>query len=665
MSLAPPSSRRIHILREEVARKIAAGEVIDRPFSVVRELLDNAIDAGARTIECTVEGGGIRRVRVVDDGFGMSREDLEICAHRHATSKIREEEDLYRARTLGFRGEALASIGVCSRLEIVSMPAAGPGAKGRPQVPDRGDARVPAGASAEAEGFRLAESRSDSAGMAEAGADVGPADRGGAGPAHRLLVQGGRTVLLESCQGRPGTAVEAADLFFNMPARRKFLKSQAAETALCRQAFVEKALPHPDVTFRLLVEGRLKLFLPACGLRERVSAATGLELRHLFLLRSGSPGESLDSGAAAGAEGGAPARIQAVVGRPELARSDRRSIQVYVNRRRVYEYGLVQAVEYAFSQHLPGGRYPVAFLFLEVAAGLADFNIHPAKREVRLRRLPEIRQELIGLLKGFLKDFSLRPASGPGDAPEGPQARPAAPPSPGALDLPPRAPQTPPLDWKTLAERTGREGGGGRRAAEGSGGPAEPAPLYRGRAFGLFLLAELNDRLYIVDQHAAHERLLYEKLIARPVQPQELLFPIRLEASREEEDRLARRRDLFEGMGIRLEPAGPGGWQITALPEDFLAIGEKDLVRTVLGEEGSPEELRDAVYSLAACRLAVKDGEELDPLAAQQLLSDAFRLPDARCPHGRPIWHAVDRAEILRAVGRPWTPAPPGGTVGR
>ncbi len=589
-----PASRRIHILREEVARKIAAGEVIDRPQSVIRELLDNAIDAGARTVEVAVEAGGTRRIRVVDDGGGMGREDLEICTLRHATSKILEDGDLYRVATLGFRGEALASIGTCSRLEIVSLPE-------------------------------------------------------GAAHAWRLVVEGGRSLRLEACEGRRGTTVEVADLFYNLPARRRFLKAQAAETSLCRQALLEKAIPHPAVSFRFLADGALKDFLPAAGLRERVAAAAGLEAEHLTLLED-RPGEA------------APFHLRVVAGRPEIGRSDRRHLQVYVNRRRVFEYAFVQAVEHAYSEYLTGGQHPVAYVFLEVDPELADFNIHPAKREVRLRQLPEMRQRLVALLKGWLAGFGLRPGTPP------PWPRAAVPggslfpPAPVQLPVGVRLPAG--VDWKALAAQAGQP-------APGGGVPAEPdeaggVPVYRGRVFGLFLLAELGERLFIMDAHAAHERLLYEGLLARPARPQELLFPIRLETGREAAERLLRQSAfLSEALGIRIEAevGDPGTLHITALPEELLAIPEKDLAEALAGERGTPEELREALYRLAACRLAVKDGDPLDPLAARQLVADAFRLPNARCPHGRPIWTVVQREDLLRAVGRPPGGGPPPGAA--
>ena len=281
---------------------------------------------------------------------------------------------------------------------------------------------------------------------------------------------------------------------------------------------------------------------------------------------------------------------------------------------------------------------------------------------MRLRGLPEMRQALVGLLKGWLAGFGLRaggtggagaaagrsggpvsgvgvPGGGAGGAPRGPLAAPLFPPSQASGARPYRAPFPP---------------------AAGPPPPAAPSPagvpLYRGRVFGLFLLAELDDRLFLVDAHAAHERLLYEELRARPPRPQELLFPLRLEVSRDEGRRLLSRRASLEAeLGLRLEPDGedPDHLQVSALPEELLAVPEGELAEALVGGQGSPEELREALYRLAACRLAVKDGDPLDPLAAQKLIADVFPLPNARCPHGRPIWTVVRREDLLRAVGRP------------
>jgi len=587
-----PSSRGIHILREEVSRKIAAGEVIDRPLAVVRELLDNALDAGARNVEVYLEGGGLERIRVVDDGQGMSRQDLELAAQRHATSKIEHEDDLAKVMTLGFRGEALASIAACARLTLTSAVRAG----------------QEAGAKSDSEGGPAGE----------------PGTPGAAG-ACRLIIEGGRRLALEPATGVPGTIVDVVDLFFNLPARKRFLKSVMAESLGCRQAFLEKALPHPQVGFRLFVDGKLQLFLPAQGLRERVAAAVGLDLQHLHLAEGKTTG----------------ARALVVAGRPELARRDRKFLHLYVNRRRITDFSLLQAVEYAFGQHVPGGSHPVAFLFLEVDPALVDFNIHPAKKEARFRNLAELRQLTIGTLRGLLADFGLQAGAGApapaGTAAVGEQSW-TFEPAPPRPHLGARAPGGVPL--------AGPQPHGGASAAAETEGSIH----YRGQLFRLFLLVERGDSLFIVDQHAAHERLLYDELKARRLDSQELLLPVRLEGVGE--DRVRRSSEAWARLGIRVERAEDGVYWIAALPEELLCVEEE--LAEALGEGTlSPEELQDRVFSLAACRTAVKDGEELDPQAAAELARQALALSNARCPHGRPIWMQVRRGDLLRAVARP------------
>ena len=278
------TARRIHLLRDSVAQKIAAGEVIDRPFSVVRELLDNSIDSGADSIDLYIEGGGIRRIRVLDNGSGMSREDLELCYKPHATSKISAVGDIYNLHTLGFRGEALASIAACAKLTVTSAPE-----NSQP---------------------------------------------------HTLEVRNGTPIRLELSRGTQGTVVDVADLFYAMPGRRKFLKSAGAETAACKRTLLEKALPFPSISFRLYTDDQLKLFLPASDLQERIVQAYPGQINPQFLNHVEDEAGRF--------------KIKAVLASPAVQRRDRRNIQVYVNRRRIQEYSLVQAVHYAYEELLPG-----------------------------------------------------------------------------------------------------------------------------------------------------------------------------------------------------------------------------------------------------------------------------------------------------------------------
>jgi DNA mismatch repair protein MutL len=279
------SQSRIALLEDSVARRIAAGEVIERPASVVRELLDNAIDAGSQEISLYIEGGGIDRLRIVDNGMGMTGEELDLCWLPHATSKIRTVDDLNHVGTLGFRGEALSSVAACARMEIVSSTVQ-------------------------------------------------------TGSAERLLIQGGRKVLREGTAGTKGTVIDVADLFYSIPARKKFLKRASAEGNQCRKTFLEKALPFPKVGFRFFQDGKMSLYLPPSDLKKRVlSAYTALGPDKLFThLHDEEEGFSLDI----------------IAGGPEIHRRNRQQIHIFANNRRIDEYAFVQAAEYGYD----GGTIP-------------------------------------------------------------------------------------------------------------------------------------------------------------------------------------------------------------------------------------------------------------------------------------------------------------------
>jgi DNA mismatch repair protein MutL len=562
-------SRRIRILRDDVSRKIAAGEVIDRPLSIVRELLDNAIDAGASSVDVYLEAGGLSRVRVVDDGAGMDLEDLALCWMPHATSKIETEDDLLTVTSLGFRGEALSSIATASRLEIVSRPAASPG---------------------EAEP-----------------------------PAHRLVVTGGMQSALEACPGRQGTAVDVSELFFNYPARKRFLRSAASESLLCRSILVDRAVAHPAVAFRLFSDGELRLSLQPSGLAERVAAAYAAQLDARLLKEAVEPGA------------GFSARV--VAGLPDLRRRDRKLVQVFVNGRRVWEYALIQAAEHAFEGYMPGGWHPVAFVFVDIDPGLVDFNIHPAKKEVRFRALPEVHAAVVRAGRKLL----FLPGS---------QPRADVQPGQSAVDAPVlpvlHAPHAPSF----------------RQTLEASPAPlaAGGTPRFLGQVFGVFLVFELPGKLLLLDQHAAHEKLLFESLEARSVVPQEMLFPLSFDVSDEEDARLEREAEALAGVGIVLRRAGARTWEITALGEEFLRLGEGKIVELLREAGTGGEGWRRRLLERAACGLALREGDPVDPVTAGELCAKALALVNPRCPHGRPIWHEIPREDLFRAVDRPAEP---------
>jgi DNA mismatch repair protein MutL len=536
---------------------------------------------------------------VVDDGSGMDGEDLELACLPHATSKIASAGDLLRARSLGFRGEALASIAAVARLEIVS--------KDQSSV-----------------------------------------------SARRLVSQPGAAPRIEACAGRRGTSVTATALFQDFPARRQFLKRPQAEAALCRQAFEDKALAHPSIGLRYESGSGSPTILRPSSRLERVSALHA-EVRHDFL--------HLVKFSGSGFEG------EIVIAGPAFSRPDRRLMQAFVNRRRVQEFGLLGALDYAFSGYLPGGLHPHAFLFLEVDPALADFNIHPAKKEVRFKDSESPRKAMISAVQAFLGELSRRD---PAQALPDPSAEleldlePASAPS-GTLygeqgnDIPSYTQQSRPAG-SSYASYGGSPGSGRDwaafdevrdRAAAGSR-PGLPSPppgrdfRYLGQVLGPFLLFEREGELWFLDQHAAHERMLFDELSARPVTSQELLVPEIIETEDEAEDTLlTEAAPRLAEAGFRLERED-SSWLVAAAPPE-LAKGAAEAARSLARESG---DARRATLAMAACRAAIKDGEELDEEAAEELIARALKLPEPRCPHGRPIWTRITREQLYRLVRR-------------
>jgi DNA mismatch repair protein MutL len=571
----------IRVLAPETARLIAAGEVIERPASALRELIDNAIDSGASEVGIRIEEGGVGLIRVVDDGAGMDRADLELAVLPHATSKIATADDLLKTRSLGFRGEALASIAATARIEIVSKDEASPSA-------------------------------------------------------HRLVSEPGSGFGIEACAGRRGTSVAVTGLFKDFPARRQFLKRPQAEASLCRQAFEDKALAHPALAFRFESgSGSPEVLRPASRL-ERVAA-----------LHSEAPRGFLHAikFSGAGFEG------ELIAAGPAYSRGDRRLMQAFVNRRRVQEWGLLGALDYAFSAYLPGGLHPFAFLFLEIDPALADFNIHPAKKEVRFKEPEGPRRAMIAATQAFLGELSRRD---PAQALPDPSAEleldlvpaelPAYRGSGGSGFFGPDRADRP--DWTSFDEVRDRA------AAGVSPAPPPPPPSrdfrYLGPALGPFLVFEREGALWFLDQHAAHERMIFDDLCARPASSQELLVPEELECEDEEEDVLiGEAAPRLAEAGFRLEREGES-WIVAAAPAE-LAKGAAAAVRELARESG---DARRAARALAACRSAIKDGDVLDDAAAEELIARALLLPEPRCPHGRPIWTRITREQLYRLVRR-------------
>jgi DNA mismatch repair protein MutL len=611
-----PADTRIRILPPEEVRKIAAGEVIDRPAALVREFLDNAIDAGSGTVELVIEGGGIRRTEVIDDGSGMDREDLELCWRAHATSKIRSLDDLGLTKTLGFRGEALAAAAAVARLEILTSPGG--------------------------EAWRL---------------EAGPGGRG----------------RVEQARRTKGTSVRALGLFDGVPARKRFLKREGSEAGLCKQIFIDKALAFPKINFRFIQDEKLKLFLPAAAsFRERYAAALLAPQEAAFLHEIGAQGRGF--------------RVTILAGGPELFRQDRRQQYVFANGRRIQDFSLLQALEYGVQGWFPNGTHPVGAVYVDIDPALADFNIHPAKREARFTNPGDIHHAVSSALRDFTRRSGMEETKEPGQgrfsfpalfrhqAETAGQQRAA--PSLATEALLDRHIRFAPRDAfpdRGAAREAARDAlpdrgvSGTAAAAEAAAAEGEPAydagpedsPGTRppgslrlaGRLFNLFILVEGGDRLFIIDQHAAHEQILYDRFLSRPIPRQDLLVPIPFTAETGEDDRfLADRREELAGLGIVIEPE-EGSWRIDALPAGW-KLPDGETVREILNLRNAGENIAERWAATLSCHGAIKDGDYLDDTAALALAEKALALPVPRCPHGRPLWAEITREALFKAVRR-------------
>ena len=630
-------AQRVHELDERLIGKIAAGEVVERPASVVKELVENSLDAGATRVDVHVEGGGLRRIVVSDDGWGMSREDALLAIRRHTTSKIATEADLEAIQTLGFRGEALASIVEVSRTTLVTREA-------------------------------------------------------GAPEATRLDVEGG-VVKRVRAEGRPrGTTVEVRDLFFNTPARRKFLKSERTEFAHVIRVLKRFALAHPSVHFTLTHGGgdgrRLVLESPPAQTpREVVAQLYGAELARA-LLDVHADAEQL--------------RVRGLVAPPTVSRGDRGEQHVFVNGRFVRDAALQHAIAKAYEGFLPKDRHPVVFLFLEVDPRAVDVNVHPQKLEVRFRdpRLVQgtVKQAIVEALltRGAAPTLTPR-ASSPACSRSRSRSR-----SRSSAPLRPRAPrgQEATLDLKReLLERRReheREHGSEREqgtppspayanaipdahaVAEGGTGAeaeaeAEVEARVVGQLHGTYIVVQTPEGFELIDQHVAHERVLFERYLEQLLRGgprrQALLVPLTLEFPPDEAELLERHLErLKEKLGIELERFGPRAFLVRAWPEAFAEGLSPERARQTLerllelleredGGEGeaalSLEELAKRVAADRACAAAVVKHTPLTPEEMAQLVRELYRTKNPyRCPHGRPIVVKYPLEELERAFGR-------------
>ena len=593
---------RVRLLPTEVANQIAAGEVIERPASVVKELVENALDAGAARIAVRIEGGGADLIEVADDGCGMDADDAALAIERHATSKVREAADLAAVRSFGFRGEALPSIASVSRLTLTTSAGGDAGTEVR----------------------------------VEAGALLGAAPA-----AHPR-----------------GTTVRVEGLFHNAPARRKFLRSPGTETAHAIDHLVRLAAAHPAVAFRLASGGRESFVWPAAaGLRERAAQILG----------AGEAARLLDVDRREGR-----ARVRGLVSAPSLTRATARDARLYVNDRPVRDRRLLHALTEGAATSVPRGRFPVAFLFLDVPSEEVDVNVHPAKSEVRFARAGALHDLVLRAVRealGAARPFAVlgdRPLAGPPAGDDIATWTPAA----GAGDRPGGAGVA--EAEAPFAIRAGDPPAAGDRPRPDPGGlhapPDLPAvtldrltPLAQYR--DTYILASAPDGLVIVDQHAAHERVLYERLLddaaSRRLERQRLLFPLLLDVAPAERQALDEARDLFATMGFVVEAFGPGAVRVEEIPGILKATAAEGLVRELLADlldrtrGRASDDLRHRIAATSACHAAVRAHEALPAPALDRLVADLLgaRAP-MTCPHGRPTILRVPLDRLEREFRR-------------
>lgn len=591
----------IHILPPEVASQIAAGEVVERSASVVKELLENSLDSGARLITIHVEAGGRRLVEVADDGCGIPASELALAVERHATSKLSSAADLFQIRTLGFRGEALASIGSVARLTVTS---------------------------------RTTE--------AETGA--------------RLRVEGGQAGTVEMVGAPVGTSVRVEDLFYNVPARLKFLKQDATERRRIDQLVTHYALAYPQVRMHLYQEGRPALLTSGNGQRREVLATLyGVEAGRQ-MLEVVSNEDTLS--------------ISGFISPTSLTRSNRREIIFFVNGRPVQDAALIAALVQAYHTLLMVGRYPIAVLYLEMPPEAVDVNVHPTKAEVRFRNTDEVFRGVQRAVRRALLAHNPLPQVNTDN-----QWTPQSKWQPGSRLTDPAWGMAGDLQAQSSAAEMNTESG---QAANQPQFPAQRIPLLRlvGQIAATYLVAEGPDGLYLIDQHAAHERVLFEHFMrmqkstspdqqsgstdesATHIPSQALLEPEVVEfppaSARILEDQLP----ILSHLGFRVEPFGRGAFLVRSIPSLLSGLNPAAALSVLVEDFEEDEtplqaEIEARIIARVCKRAAIKAGQQLTPEEQRNLLSDLEACAYPRtCPHGRPTMIHLSVDLLERQFGR-------------
>ena len=654
---------RIRLLSEQVANQIAAGEVVERPASVVKELVENSLDARASRLSVEIHAGGRSLIRVTDDGLGMSRDDALLSLERHATSKILRAEDLNSIGTLGFRGEAIPSIASVSRFTLTTRER---------------DSSAPEGA--------------------------------------EIIVNGGKIVAVKGCGSAPGTIVEVRQLFFNLPARRKFLRADETESVHIQHYLTLAALAFPEVAMEFIKDARVVWQLPAvrqhdrqAALRERWRALSGGEQKLLPVDFMGDLPAARDESAGADAPYTVtpphPLGVWGLIGAPGVSRSSRAEQYVFVNRRPVENRGVNFALLEGYHTALMKDRYPVCCLFIEVNPAEVDVNIHPAKREVKFHRERAVRQLLTQAIRETLLKFHEppktpppRPATQPvpilPPAPAQPELSEAAPPPPvlpesaiqsgsGVSPLNQGRPAPATLQNPQLAALEPAEGGSANQSGggvsplnQGRPGPATPAipappvPLLQvplrlvGVVGRLYVVLESDRGLVLLDQHAAHERVLFEQMLRRLEQAgaapsQRLLLPETVELPVRDAHFLRQQLPTLTRLGVGLSEFGERTFLLDALPPFVQASEPRRFILTLVdelkaaGQAVNSLRLGEHTVAKTVCRHAVKAHDPLARPELENLIEDLRHCAmPYTCPHGRPTLIEMNFRELEKKFGR-------------
>lgn len=579
---------RIRILPESLANRIAAGEIIERPASVVKELVENSLDAGAQRIEVEISGGGQKLIRVSDDGTGMDRENIVLCLERHATSKLTDESDLFRISTLGFRGEALPSIASVSRLNIISR-------------------------------------------------------KKGENSGSRISVKFGKVIEIKEIGCAEGTTIEVEDLFGNVPARRKFLKSVQTETAQIEDCLEQLSLSNLNVKFIFKADGRAKFISsPGEDLSVRLTSILKMDKKEELLRVEEIEGELSVSG---------------LVGAPLLSQFSLRSFFTYVNGRFVKDKVVYHAVIEAYEGFLMKGRYPVGVLYINLPPSEVDVNVHPAKREIRFQTPSAIHK---AVYKGIRRLLLFR---------EGPVRFSPVEKTEHSVNAIGQSSEEPFVAMPFLNQVLKEEGvpyitrGKASGAFESSTTSSLPWELkLLGQLGGTYILCQSPGGMLVVDQHAAHERIIFEKLASDlekgEMERQQLLFPLTLEFTRSEAAILSGHFESLKGLGIELTPFGGTTFMARSIPafiseKDFAGMIGSILSRIAASDSFPGGAFLNEILALMACHAAIRANQILTLEEMECLLQQLAACENSSsCPHGRPIWRLYRYDEIERDFKR-------------